>query len=142
MTTGTTHAAYSILYSASMDRELEHRLLNFLHQRSVPGGDGVRLDACGGVVAVSGEFPTRYAKWLYIECCRRVAGVIKVIDKTKVEPAISELPVTLRLTAEPMSRRRNRRHMSARPRGYIGVSDRATQRTVAASQPPRLLAAA
>jgi hypothetical protein len=72
--------------------------------------------------------------------------VIKVIDKTKIEPAVSELPMPLRLTAEPMSRRRNRRPMSdcrgGWPRVYIGVSDKVAQGTVAAGQQPRMLAAA
>ena len=71
--------------------------------------------------------------------------MIKVIDKTKIEPAISELPMTIRLIAEPISRRRNRRNTSecrgGRPRGHISVSDRATQGTVVASQHLRLLAA-
>lgn len=68
------------------DIDLERRLANFLYQRHVPGSQRVLLDARGGEVAVSGELPTRYAKWLCIECCRRVAGVIKVVDNLRVVP--------------------------------------------------------
>lgn len=112
MTTGTPRALVSTFYSASMDSELEHRLANFLYQRGVPGGNNVRLDAHGGVVAVSGELPTRYAKWLCIECCRRVAGVIKVIHNMKIEPAMSELPRAVHIAAQAMRRRQYRRHTS------------------------------
>ena len=136
MTAGTLCTPISTLYSVSMDSELENRLANFLYQRGVPGKDRVRLYVHGGVVAVSGELPTRYAKWLCIECCRRVAGVIKVIDKMKVEPAISELST---------SRQQNRRCTCDRrdnwPFHRIS-SEYATNGTLAASQHPRLLAAA
>ena len=136
----------STLYSASMDNELEQRLANFLYQRGVPGADCVRLDVYGGVVAVSGELPTRYAKWLCIECCRRVAGVIKIIDQMKVEPAISELPKAVHVAAEPKSRMQNRRQTSDYRGGWLfhhnRASEYATQETIAASQLPRLPAAA
>ena len=112
MTAGTLRTLVSTLYSASIDRELEHRLANFLYQRGVPGADSLRLHAQGGVVAVAGELPTRYAKWLCIECCRRLAGVIKIIDELKVEPATSELPQAIQVAAEPMSRKRHRRDRS------------------------------
>ncbi len=146
MTTETTRIPVSTRYLANMDRELEDRLANFLYQRGVPGADHVRPDAYGGVVAVSGELPTRYAKWLCIECCRRVAGVIRIIDQMKVEPEISELPNTLHVTAKPISRKLNRRRTSDCAGGWrldhIRASEHATQGTVAARLHPRLLAAA
>ena len=132
MTAGTPRTPIATFYSASMDSELENRLANFLYQRGVPGKDRVRLYVHGGVVAVSGELPTRYAKWLCIECCRRVAGVIKVIDKMKVEPAISELPKS----------RHNSNCRDGWPFHRIRTSEYATNGTVAASQHPRLLVAA
>ncbi len=83
--TARTRAA--TLRSVSKDDiQLGRRLVNFLYQRQVPGSDHVLLDVRGGVVAVGGELPTRRAKWLCIECCRRVAGVIRIIDDVKVAP--------------------------------------------------------
>ena len=40
MTTGSSLAAKPILYSANMDRDLEHRLINFLYQRRCPEETG------------------------------------------------------------------------------------------------------
>jgi hypothetical protein len=72
--------------------------------------------------------------------------VIRVIDKINVEPAIRELPIALRVTAEPVSRRRNRRRAydcrGSRTFDIVHVSMHAMQGKVAASQHPRLLAAA
>lgn len=110
MTARTTRVSVSTLYSASMDSELEHRLANFLYQRDVPGGACVLLNAQGGVVVVSGELPTRRAKWLCIECCRRVAGVIRIIDEVTVTRVITELPKSGQIGAVPKSRQQNRRH--------------------------------
>ena len=77
----------TVIALAWNNAELERRIANFLCQRRVPGGECIQLNVYGGVVAVSGRIPTRYAKWLCIECCRRVAGVIRVIDNVKIEPA-------------------------------------------------------
>lgn len=137
MTAGIPRTQISTLYSASMDSELEHRLANFLYQRGVPGGDCVRLDAHGGVVAVSGELPTRYAKWLCIECCRRVAGVIKVIDNMQIHSAVAELPTSVRIAAALVRPRQNRRYTLH----HVTTIERATNGTVADPH-PRLLAAA
>jgi hypothetical protein len=146
MAAGTPRTQVSTLYSPSMDRDLEHRLANFLDQRGVPGRDSLRLEARGGVVAVMGEPPTPYAKWLCLGCCRRVAGGIKIIDKMKVKSATSELPSAVHLAAELDSRTRNRRHppdfRSDPPRHHIRATEHATPGTVAASQQSKLLAAA
>jgi hypothetical protein len=75
------------------DAELERRIANFLYQRHVPGKERIRLVAYQGVVAVSGQIPTRSAKWLCMECCRRVAGVLRVIDNVEIKPAVNERPM-------------------------------------------------
>jgi hypothetical protein len=82
----------AMLNRANTDLELEQRITSFLFQRHVPGGDGIRLIAHGGVVAVSGRVPTRSAKWLCIECCRRVAGVLRVIDNVTIAAFVNERP--------------------------------------------------
>jgi hypothetical protein len=70
------------------DLDLENRIANFLYQRQVPRSENIRTNAHLGTVVVRGELPTRHAKWLCIECCRHVAGVIKLIDHVVVKPAV------------------------------------------------------
>ena len=102
----------------------------------------MRLDARGGVVAVSGELPTRHAKWLCVECCRRVAGVIKVIDKMKVESAASEMPATIQFASVPRNRLPIHRRTTGRHVRWTRTAAVATREMVAASQQLKLRAAA
>jgi len=74
------------------DENLEHRLVNFLYGRHVPERESVQLDVHGGTVVVRGRLHSRHAKWLCIECCRHVAGVIKLVDKIKVESPVRNRP--------------------------------------------------
>lgn len=67
------------------DIDLEHRLVNFLDARHVPGRELVHLDVHGGTVIVRGPLHSAREKWLCIECCRHVAGVIKLVDEIVVE---------------------------------------------------------
>ena len=90
----------STLHREQSDTELERRLTNFLYQRRVPGAEHIQLVAQGGVVAISGRTPTRSAKWLCIECCRRVAGVIRVIDNVEVEAAVTKHPARVPIRKE------------------------------------------
>jgi hypothetical protein len=73
------------------DVDLENRIANFLHHRKVPHSENVHAFARVGTVIVSGELPSRRAKWLCLECCRRVAGVIRLVDKLSVpsEPRLA-----------------------------------------------------
>ena len=66
------------------DVDLAHRLVNILHGRNVPGREAVQVDVRGGTVVVSGRLHSKHAKWLCIECCRHVAGVIKLVDEVDV----------------------------------------------------------
>ena len=128
----------SVIALASNNAELERRLANFLFQRRVPGRECVQLNVYGGVVAVSGRIPTRYAKWLRIECCRRVAGVIKVTDNVSIEPAVNERPMAVHVAGENTTCRRHRYDKSAIRRDWPSVPFR---RTFTASKCPRLMAA-
>ncbi len=67
------------------DIDLEHRLVNFLHARHVQGAETVHFEIHKGTVVVSGTLPSGRAKWLFMGCCRNVAGVIKLIDEVVVE---------------------------------------------------------
>ena len=67
------------------DDDLEHRIVNFLHGRHVPETEAVKVGVRGGTVVLSGQLHTQRAKWLCVECCRRVAGVIKLVDQLVVK---------------------------------------------------------
>jgi BON domain-containing protein len=129
----------TVIALASNNAELERRLANFLFQCRVPGRECIQLNVYGGVVAVSGRIPTRYAKWLCIECCRRVAGVIRVIDNVKIEPAVNERPTAVHIAGENTKCRRHRYDKSAICRDRPSVP---FKRTFAASKCPKVMAAA
>ena len=70
---------------AAEDVDLENRIANFLFQQHVPSGERIHADAKVGTVVVSGKLPSRHSKWLCVECCRRVAGVVKLVDRLIVD---------------------------------------------------------
>ena len=70
------------------DGELRRRIVNFLHSRNVPGVQQVRIDAAAGTIFLQGRVPSTEARRLCVECCRRVAGVIRLIDGLEVPEAI------------------------------------------------------
>jgi hypothetical protein len=133
-------------YKASADIELEHRLANFLYQRQVPDVDCVRLDARGGVIAVSGSLTSPHIKWLCMECCRRVAGVVTIIDELELAPAIVKFPGAVQKAAEPKRYKQPRRNSTGcrgnHPFHHDAISEHAAHRAAATSQQSRLLAAA
>ncbi len=63
------------------DLDLENRIASFLDQRSVPHGCQVRANAHQGTVVVSGQLESQHEKWLCLETCQRVAGVVRLIDQ-------------------------------------------------------------
>ena len=67
------------------DVDLENRIANFLFQQHVLSGERIHTDAQVGTVVVSGKLPSRHTKWLCVECCRRVAGVVKLVDRVVVD---------------------------------------------------------
>jgi len=69
--------------SASADRELQRRVRSFLSNR-LPQSSRLRIEADNGVVTVQGTHTSFYHKQLCINCCQRVAGVVQLIDGTKV----------------------------------------------------------
>ncbi len=77
----------------STDRDLENRIRLFLYLRNVPNHDSVDVHAENGTVLVEGRLPSRLVHWLSLQCCLRVAGVVKLIDRTEVtRPAESSVP--------------------------------------------------
>ncbi len=78
--------------STSEDRELARRTRLFLCTRGVCGADQVAVKVAGRTVIVCGELASREAKWQCLECCRHVAGVLRVIDQLRVAPVSTETP--------------------------------------------------
>jgi hypothetical protein len=69
--------------TATPDRELQRRVRSFLSNR-LPQSSRLRIEANNGVVTVGGTHTSFYHKQLCINCCQRVAGVVQLIDTTKV----------------------------------------------------------
>lgn len=72
------------MYSKSNDRDLQRRVALYLHERHRPGLRRLKVNAQSGTVEVSGTVATFYEKQLCQHICRRVAGVVKLIDRVEV----------------------------------------------------------
>ncbi len=59
---------------------LARRIMACLRDR-IPDLPEIHVTVVGGTVAIRGNAGSRHEKWLYLECCRRVPGVIRVIDE-------------------------------------------------------------
>ncbi len=68
----------------SADRDLERRVVNFLHGWQMPGLRKLEVEATAGTVTLRGTVNSFYEKQLSQQCCRRVAGVLKLIDAISV----------------------------------------------------------
>jgi osmotically-inducible protein OsmY len=67
------------------DLDLKRRVENYLVGRKVPSLRRIRVDASNGTVKLRGRVGSYYEKQLCIHCCRRVAGVIQLVDEVDVE---------------------------------------------------------
>lgn len=67
------------------DDSLQRRVLNFLQSRNISGADELDISADGDTITLRGIVASQHAKRLCLECCRHVAGVMKVIDYVTVE---------------------------------------------------------
>jgi len=70
--------------SASHDRDLERRVVNYLLGHKIPALRRIEVEADNGTVVVRGQVPSFYQKQLCIHCSRRVAGVVRLVDQVKV----------------------------------------------------------
>ncbi len=68
----------------SGDDVLERRVWNFLHCRNIPGMDELAVLADSNTVTLGGSLPSQQVKDHCLECCRHVAGVIRVIDNVTI----------------------------------------------------------
>ena len=68
----------------SPDRDLERRVSSYLADRHLPGLRRLQVAAQNGTVTLRGTVSSFYEKQLSQQCCRQVAGVMKLIDAVNV----------------------------------------------------------
>ena len=68
------------------DRDLQHRVALFIHQRQLTKGARLTVAARRGVVTLTGTVPTFHQRQLLITFARHVAGAVQVIDELEVDP--------------------------------------------------------
>lgn len=70
--------------SIDHDQELKRRIVNYLVNRNRHSLRSLEIDVENGLVAIKGRVDSFYEKQLCINCCQRVAGVIRLIDQIEV----------------------------------------------------------
>ncbi len=73
------------ILTCDTDNDLKRRIINFLHQRHVPSLRTIDVDVDQGVVTMRGHVNSFYHKQLCLNCCQRVAGVVRLVDEVEVE---------------------------------------------------------
>lgn len=66
------------------DVDLRRRVVSFLTDSNMPGLRQLRVDAVDGIVTLNGTVRTYYEKQLSQQRCKRVAGVVRLIDQVEV----------------------------------------------------------
>ncbi|NLX95187.1 MAG: BON domain-containing protein [Rhodopirellula sp.] len=66
------------------DRDLEFRVTNYLVGRQVQALRRIEVEADKGTVTLRGSVCSFHQKQLCLNCCRRVAGVIDLVDEVDV----------------------------------------------------------
>ncbi len=66
------------------DADLKRRIVNFLWQRHIPSIRRISVDVENGRVIMQGKVGSFYEKQLCINCCQRVAGVLRLVDRIEV----------------------------------------------------------
>lgn len=71
------------------DDELRRRVIHFLVARGITHSAELQVTAARSVIVLRGQAGSEHEKLLALQCCRRVAGVVRVVDRLKVPPATS-----------------------------------------------------
>lgn len=72
------------------DDDLRRRIVNCLHARGAVEDGNVEVEVLGGQVILHGRVPSPHAQWLCVECCRHVAGVIRLIDELEMDTLLHD----------------------------------------------------
>lgn len=78
--------------SLAGDLDLMRRTALVLHLRGICGADQVVIAAEGGTVILCGELESPHAKWQCLECCRHVAGVMRIVDQIHLSEVVPDSP--------------------------------------------------
>ena len=73
-----------VLAAPHSDRDLERRVVSFLHDRHVPGLRHLNVSADNGTVFLRGRVNSFYEMQLCQNCCQRVAGVVRLVNEVTV----------------------------------------------------------
>jgi osmotically-inducible protein OsmY len=65
---------------AADTRELARRIVACLRDRA-PDVEGIDVTVTGNTAEVRGRLHSPHEKWLCLECCRHVPGVMHVVDE-------------------------------------------------------------
>jgi osmotically-inducible protein OsmY len=76
------------------DEVLARRVTLCLLTRGLCGAEQVAIKAAGGTVILCGELASRESKLECLECCRHVAGVVRVVDQLRLSAATKNVPST------------------------------------------------
>jgi osmotically-inducible protein OsmY len=68
----------------SADDDLARRVINYLHSKGIRSLREVSVEASRGTVLMQGTVGSFYEKQLCLNCTRRVAGVIELVDEIEV----------------------------------------------------------
>lgn len=73
------------------DRELTRRILHTLCCHGILEVESRNVRVAGGVVTIRGQFPSERERWVCLEFCRHVAGVLRVVDQCQVGMALATI---------------------------------------------------
>ena len=71
-------------FGSEKDFELERRVTNYLLSKQMRSLREVAVDVANGTVVLRGEVGSFYEKQLCLNCTRRVAGVVELVDEILV----------------------------------------------------------
>jgi len=71
--------------TVDQDRRLHNRIRRFLDVRGVNSRSNVEIEVHGGIVTLVGAVSSPHEHTLLCNCVRRVAGVIRLVDRLAVD---------------------------------------------------------
>lgn len=71
------------------DLELQRRVTSYLHSKRMRSLNHIDVEASRGTVVLRGEVGSFYEKQLCLNCTRRVAGVVDLIDEILVREMVT-----------------------------------------------------
>ena len=71
-------------FGCDTDFDLQRRVTSYLHSKQMRSLRDVAVNADNGTVVLRGEVGSFYEKQLCLNCTRRVAGVVELVDEILV----------------------------------------------------------